>query len=114
MIDQHFLTGDVDKRIFGSFIEHLGRAVHGGIYQEGSLLQMSRIPERYLEAGSGAECADRTLSRRQFCVWFPVGRQRRTEEPETSQNRTGMAGSGNEPVRVKMNLLTGQSRLAVR
>ena len=38
MIDQHFLTGDVDKRIFGSFIEHLGRAVYGGIYQEGSLL----------------------------------------------------------------------------
>ena len=25
-----------DKRIFGSFIEHLGRAVYGGIYQDGS------------------------------------------------------------------------------
>ena len=23
----------VDKRLFGSFIEHLGRAVYGGIYQ---------------------------------------------------------------------------------
>lgn len=28
-----FKTGKVDKRIFGSFIEHLGRAVYGGIYE---------------------------------------------------------------------------------
>ena len=25
--------GKIDKRIFGSFIEHLGRAVYGGIYE---------------------------------------------------------------------------------
>lgn len=37
IIDRCFLTGDVDRRIFGSFIEHLGRAVYGGIYQEGPL-----------------------------------------------------------------------------
>lgn len=30
---QEFKTGEVDKRIFGSFIEHLGRAVYGGIYE---------------------------------------------------------------------------------
>ena len=35
IIDKYFLTGSVDKRIYGSFIEHLGRAVYGGIYQEG-------------------------------------------------------------------------------
>ena len=35
IIDKYFLTGKVDKRIFGSFIEHLGRAVYEGIYQEG-------------------------------------------------------------------------------
>ena len=34
-IDKHFRTGEVDKRIYGSFIEHLGRAVYGGIYQPG-------------------------------------------------------------------------------
>ena len=36
IIDKYFLTGDVDKRIYGSFIEQLGRAVYGGIYQEGN------------------------------------------------------------------------------
>lgn len=38
IIDQYFLTGKTDKRIFGSFIEQLGRAVYEGIYQEGSPL----------------------------------------------------------------------------
>lgn len=37
-IDKHFITGDIDKRIYGSFIEHLGRAVYQGIYQPGSPL----------------------------------------------------------------------------
>ena len=35
-IDRHFIVGDVDKRIYGSFIEHLGRAVYEGIYQPDS------------------------------------------------------------------------------
>lgn len=30
-----FKVGKVDDRIFGSFIEHLGRAVYGGIYEPG-------------------------------------------------------------------------------
>ena len=33
--DRYFITGDIDKRIYGSFIEHLGRAVYEGIYQPG-------------------------------------------------------------------------------
>jgi len=37
-IDRHFIVGEVDKRIFGSFIEHLGRAVYDGIYQPSSPL----------------------------------------------------------------------------
>jgi len=30
-----YQTGEVDPRIYGSFIEHLGRAVYGGIYEPG-------------------------------------------------------------------------------
>ena len=30
---KEFKIGDIDKRIYGSFIEHLGRAVYGGIYE---------------------------------------------------------------------------------
>lgn len=35
-IDKYMVTGEIDNRIYGSFIEHLGRAVYGGIYQPGS------------------------------------------------------------------------------
>jgi alpha-N-arabinofuranosidase len=35
IIHREFSIGTVDKRIYGSFIEHLGRAVYGGIYEPG-------------------------------------------------------------------------------
>lgn len=30
---KEFKIGEIDKRIYGSFVEHLGRAVYGGIYE---------------------------------------------------------------------------------
>ena len=33
VIDKDFRISEIDKRIYGSFIEHLGRAVYEGIYQ---------------------------------------------------------------------------------
>lgn len=35
IIDKDYRIGEVDKRIYGSFIEHIGRAVYGGIYDPG-------------------------------------------------------------------------------
>ncbi len=35
ILDRDFAIGAVDPRIYGSFIEHLGRAVYGGIYEPG-------------------------------------------------------------------------------
>lgn len=37
-IDKYFLLGKVDDRLYGSFVEHLGRCVYEGIYQPGSPL----------------------------------------------------------------------------
>lgn len=34
-LDRDFQIGEIDKRIYGSFIEHIGRAVYGGIYDPG-------------------------------------------------------------------------------
>ena len=36
IIDRDFKVAEGDKRIYGSFIEHLGRAVYDGIYQPGN------------------------------------------------------------------------------
>ena len=38
VIDKDFKIGEVDKRIYGSFVEQLGRAVYDGLYQPGSPL----------------------------------------------------------------------------
>lgn len=35
IVDKDFIVSKVDDRIYGSFIEHLGRAVYGGIYEPG-------------------------------------------------------------------------------
>ncbi|MGC5221557.1 alpha-N-arabinofuranosidase [Micromonospora sp. DT81.3] len=34
-IDPHFVVGPINRRLFGSFVEHLGRAVYEGIYEPG-------------------------------------------------------------------------------
>lgn len=34
-LNKDFMTGKVDERIYGSFIEHLGRAVYHGVYEPG-------------------------------------------------------------------------------
>ena len=31
--NKNFAVGQIDRRIYGSFIEHLGRAIYGGIYE---------------------------------------------------------------------------------
>ena len=35
ILDKNLIVANIDKRMFGSFIEHLGRAVYGGIYEPG-------------------------------------------------------------------------------
>lgn len=35
ILNRDYIIGEVDKRLYGSFIEHLGRAVYGGIYEPG-------------------------------------------------------------------------------
>ena len=35
VIDPAFTIAEVDPRVFGSFVEHMGRAVYGGIYEPG-------------------------------------------------------------------------------
>lgn len=35
VVDKSFKISEVDPRIYGSFIEHLGRAVYGGLYEPG-------------------------------------------------------------------------------
>ncbi len=35
LLDRDFAIGNTDPRLFGAFVEHLGRCVYGGIYEPG-------------------------------------------------------------------------------
>jgi alpha-N-arabinofuranosidase len=35
VLDPSFTVAELDRRVFGSFVEHMGRAVYGGIYEPG-------------------------------------------------------------------------------
>jgi alpha-N-arabinofuranosidase len=42
VVDADRALGNVDRRIFGGFVEHLGRCIYGGLYEEGSTLSDER------------------------------------------------------------------------
>jgi len=42
VIDPARRLGPIDRRIFGNFIEHLGRCIYGGVFEEGSPLSDAR------------------------------------------------------------------------
>ncbi|HMK97791.1 MAG TPA: hypothetical protein VK425_09620, partial [Acidimicrobiales bacterium] len=35
-------TGELDRNVFGGFVEHLGRCINGGLFEEGSALSDER------------------------------------------------------------------------
>ena len=45
VLDKEFQIAPIDKRIYGSFIEHLGRAVYKGIDRKSTRLNSSHIEE---------------------------------------------------------------------
>ncbi|MEO8136787.1 MAG: alpha-N-arabinofuranosidase, partial [Betaproteobacteria bacterium] len=42
LIDRDFAIGETDPRLFGAFVEHLGRCVYGGIFEPGHATADSR------------------------------------------------------------------------
>lgn len=46
VVDKEFQISEIDPRVYGSFIEHLGRAVYGGIYEQSTLLLISMDLDR--------------------------------------------------------------------
>src|SRR5579863_7088926 len=40
-VDTERVIGDIDPKIYGNFIEHLGRCIEGGVFDEGSPLSDS-------------------------------------------------------------------------
>ena len=43
-LDVDHNVGEIDRRIFGGFLEHLGRAVYGGVYEREGSAPMCQTP----------------------------------------------------------------------
>ena len=91
VLDKEFQISKIDERIYGSFIEHLGRAVYEGIYQPG---HPAADADGFRQDGKRAECAHHPLSGRKLCVQLLLGRLCWTSGRETSQTGTGLEKPG--------------------
>ena len=96
IIDRAFKVSEVDKRIYGSFIEHLGRAVYDGIYQPGNPLSdedgfrtdvLNMVKELNVPI---------VRSRWKLCIKLFLGRQRRACRGTPGSSGTCVEKSGTE------------------
>ena len=77
-LDPAFTVGPVRPRIFGSFVEHMGRCVYTGIYEPGHpTADDRRLPRATCRAGPRARGHARALPRRQLRLRLPLGGRRR-------------------------------------
>ena len=65
-LDRDYVIGATDPRLFGAFIEHLGRCVYGGIFEPGHPRRRERLPQGRARDGARARADDHALSGRQF------------------------------------------------
>ena len=122
---------DFDRRVFGSFLEHLGRAVYTGVYQPGSARADAKgFRTDVAQRGEGAGRADRPVSGRELrlrirlaatasgrrrsvrpCWTGPGTPPRRISSAPTSSS-SGAAWWAAEPL-LGMNFGTGSVEMAV-
>ncbi len=100
VVDPARQLGSVDRNVFGGFVEHLGRCIYGGLYDEGSPLADARGFRtdvlgllRELRHGRAA------LAGRQLRQQLPLGRRHRAEGRAAAPARAGLGRRGVQPVR---------------
>ena len=99
--NRDFTIAHTDDRLYGSFIEHLGRAVYTGIYQPGHP-QADKDGFRQDVLDLIRELQEGTLgplSRRQLCLRLQLGRFRRPQGIPSSPDRSCLAHHRNQPIR---------------
>ena len=77
-LDPHFTVGAINRRLFGSFVEHLGRCVYDGIYEPGHpTADEDGFRGDVIELVNELGVTHDPLPRRQLRLGVPLGGQRR-------------------------------------
>ncbi len=93
-----YTVADIDKRLYGSFLEHLGRAVYTGIYEPGHpQADPEGMRKDVLELRSCAGYADLPLSRWKLRLSLQLGGWHRAEEGSSAAPRSRLAHDGTKP-----------------
>ena len=73
-LNRNRVIGDTDRRLFGAFVEHLGRCIYGGTFRAGpSDGDAEGVPRRCARARARARADDHALSRRQLRLRLQLG-----------------------------------------
>ena len=82
----------IDDRLYGAFLEHLGRAIYTGIYEPGHpTADANGMRARRDRAGPRTQRPDRALSRRQFRLRLQLGGRRRPAREAADPARPRLA-----------------------
>lgn len=66
-VDRNFVIGKTDKRLYGTFLEHMGRAIYGGIYQPSHpSADEDGFRQDVMDLVKKTESSHRSVSRRKF------------------------------------------------
>ena len=105
----------MNPRLFGSFVEHLGRCVYTGIYEPGHpTADERRLPQRRRSTWSRELGVDRrALPRRQLRLRLPLGGRRRPARPAPAPARPGLALDRDQRVRHRRVHATGAGQAGV-
>ena len=100
VIQQDRYVADLDRRLLGAFLEHLGRAIYTGVYEPDSQLRRrERLPQGRDRRDQADGRADHALPGRQFCFRLQLARRRRTEGQAADRVGAGLEFARNESVR---------------
>lgn len=72
-VDIERQKGEIDRNIYGNFVEHLGRCIYGGLYEPGSPLSDEKgYPPGRARSDAGASHIAGALAGRQLRLGLPL------------------------------------------
>ena len=99
-IDTERVIGEIDPKIYGNFVEHLGRCIEGGMFEEGSpLVGREGLSARMCFRDEESERHAASLARWKLCFELPLARRHRSSRPAAAPVRDGVGHCRKQPVR---------------
>ena len=114
-VHRDFKIATIDDRLYSAFIEHMGRAIYGGIYEPGHpKADEDGFRKDVLELVQGAEDPGDPLSGRQLRLRLQLGGRHRAEGAAAGPPRPRLALEGDQPGRHQRVRGAGRRRPASR